>query len=352
MGMPVLNVEFKEKASSVPARSERGVLLLILRDTAPNTNPVTVFGESDIPASLSAANKNYIKMALIGNDSAPKKVIAYVIGAEDELTTVLGWAATQKIDWLAMPTAETDSVNATLKQWVIAQKDYGNEIKAVLANTAADSPYIVNFTTESVSVGSNTYTAEQFCPRIAGLICGTALSHSITSAIIPEATDCTRLTKTEMDAATDAGKLYVFFDGEKVKVSRGVNSLTTAGDKNGKQSKKIKIGEAKTLITNDLRLLAQDNYIGKYVNNYSNRCLLLAAVQDYFDELVMQGVASGYTAEFDIEAIKAAMKTAGIDFSEMTDDEIRKYDLGASVYLKISTTLLDAIEDIYISVEF
>lgn len=352
MGMPVLNIEFKEKASSVLARGERGIMLLILRDTAPNGNPVTVFSENDIPASLSAANKNYIKMALIGNDFKPKKVIVYVIGADDEMTTVLGWAATQKIDWLAMPTAETDSVNATIKQWVIAQKDYGNEIKAVLANTAADSPYIVNFTTESVSVGNSTYTAEQFCPRIAGLICGTALSHSVTSAVIPEATDCTRLTKTEMDAATDAGKLYVFFDGEKVKVSRGVNSLTTTSDKNRRQSKKIKIGEAKTLITNDLKLLAQDNYIGKYVNNYSNRCLLLAAVQDYFDELAMQGVASDYSVEFDIEAIKIAMKTAGIDYDEMTDDEIKEYDLGSSVYLKISTTLLDAIEDIYISIEF
>ena len=352
MGMPVLNVEFREKASSAAQRSERGILLLFLKDKVPSVNPVVVLSRNDIPQTLTAANKNYIELALAGNDTAPKKVIAYIIGDSEGLTGALSWAATQKIDWLAMPTAETDSACAEIKQWIIDQKAFGNEVRAVLPNTEANSPFVVNFVTESVRIGEKTYTAEQFTPRIAGLICGTEISHSVTSAVIPEATDCTRLTKSEMDALTDSGKLYLFFDGEKVKLSRGVNSLTSTTTENGNQSKKIKIVEAMCLIKNDLRLLCQDNYVGRYANSYSNRCLLLAAIQDYFDELSMSGIVSSAEVTFDIDAIKVAMKAAGIDFSEMTDEEIKEFNFGSSVFVKVSVRILDAIEDIYINIEF
>ena len=44
------------------------------------------------------------------------------------------------------------------------------------------------------------------------------------------------------------------------------------------------------------------------------------------------------------------MRTAGIDYSEMTDEEVKKYDFGSSVFLRVRVHLLDAIEDIDIDI--
>ena len=350
MGMPSLNIKFKTAAAEVAERSTRGIILLILRDTVPNGNPITITDITEIPATVSSDNKGYINMALKGNEYSPKRVYAYFVAEGAEITDALSWAAKQNIDYIVMPTAETDGTSESIKSWVIGQKQYKNEVRAVLSNCAADSEYITNFVTESIKSGTKTYSAEQYTPRIAGIICGTDISHSVTFARTSEVDDCTRMSKAEMDAAEEAGKLFLFNDGEKVKLSRGVNSLTTTSADKGSAFQKIKIIDVICVIKKDLRLICEDSYIGKYANNYSNRCLLLAAVQDYFDELETEGIVSSPEVSFNIPAIKKAMRTAGIDYSEMTDEEIKKYDFGSGIYLAAKIHILDAIEDIDIDI--
>jgi len=351
MSMPSLNITFVSTAAEVSKRASRGIILLILRGAVPSGNPLSIQDSSEIPSSVSAANKDYINMTLKGNEYSPKRVFAYFVAADAEITDALSWAAKQNIDYVVMPTAETDGTSETIKDWVLGQKQYKNEVRAVLSNCAADSEYIINFVTDSISSGTKTYTAEQFTPRIAGIICGTDISHSVTFAALSDVTDCTRMSKAEMDEAEEAGKIFCYYDGEKCKLSRGVNSLTTTTAGKGSAFKKIKLVDVMAVIKKDLRLICEDNYIGKYANNYSNRCLLLSAVQSYFDELETEGVVSDPEVSFDIPAIKSAMRTAGIDYSEMTDEEVKIYDFGSNVFLKVRVHLLDAIEDIDVAIE-
>ena len=57
------------------------------------------------------------------------------------------------------------------------------------------------------------------------------------------------------------------WDGEKVKVCRGVNSFQTTNGNQGDSFKKIKLVEAMDMIKDDITMTAQDNYIGKYVRD-------------------------------------------------------------------------------------
>ena len=43
-------------------------------------------------------------------------------------------------------------------------------------NYAADHEAIINYATEKTTVDSTEYTADQFCPRIAGLLAGTPIT--------------------------------------------------------------------------------------------------------------------------------------------------------------------------------
>lgn len=351
MGMSNITVTFRTAGETLTERNSRGSVFMILRGSVPASNPVTVTEEGEIPSSVSKENSKYIKMALKGAETAPKKVTVYFVGLEAEITDALAFAAVHYFDFIVMPTAKTDGLVDTIKDWVIAQKAFGNMVRAVLPDCAADSQYIINFVTEAIVTADGTLTAEQFCPRIAGIIAGTELSHSVTHTVIPEATDCTRLSTTEMDTLVNAGKLFVFFDGEKVKLSRGVNSLQTLTAEQNDQFKKIKPVETMVKIRQDLMRLSEDDYIGKFANTYSNRCILLAAFGDYFDGCVTDGLISSFEVGFNVLAIKNAMKKAGIDYSDMSDEQIVAYDFGTGVYISAKIRILDAIEDIDIVIE-
>ena len=150
--------------------------------------------------------------------------------------------------------------------------------------------------------------------------------------------------------------MIVFYDGEKVKVVRGVNSFTTTIDGRGDSFKKIKIVDAMDMINDDIVNTAQDSYLGKYANTYSNKCLLITAISSYFAQLKRDDIVSSYSVGLDAEAIRLYLKGKGLqatlddgtikDVDECNDEEIVTADTGSSVFLTGNVKILDAIEDI------
>lgn len=379
MGAPSINISFIEKAISAITRGQRGIVMLWVKDTlpAPAKNPVTVITESDIPGSLKDSTTEQVKLAMIGYTNAPKKVLVYCMGIADSAeaaATESGYkkameaSETIKFDYLAIPTVETDQKAQDIATWIKTMRTVKKKkIKAVLPNTAADNEGVINFTT-SKSIKTETvtdaegektiletqYTAEQYCSRIAGLIAGTPMTIACTYAPLPELSDCTRLS--DIDTPVDAGEFITFFDNEKVKVVRGVNSFVTTVDGKGDSFKKIKIVEAMDMINDDIVKTAQDSYLGKYANTYSNKCLLISAISGYFAQLKKDDIISSYSVGLDAEAIRNYLKGKGLKATlddgtvkavdECSDEEIVTADTGASVFLTGNVKILDAIEDI------
>lgn len=379
MGAPSIDISFIEKAISAITRSERGIVMLWVKDTLPipAINPVTVVTESDIPEELSDVTIEQVKLAMIGYTNAPKKVLIYYMGIPEdaeETAVEAGYkkameaAETIRFDYLAIPTVETDGKGQDIATWVKSMRDNKKKkIKAVLPNVAAGHEGVINFTTEK-SIKTETvtekdgtkttidtvYTAEQYCARIAGLIAGTPLTIACTYAPLPELSDCTRLT--DIHTPVDQGELIIFYDGDKVKVVRGVNSFVTTIDGKGDSFKKIKIVEAMDMINDDIVKTAQDSYLGKYANTYSNKCLLITALSSYFAQLKRDAIISSYSIGLDAEAIRIYLKGRGIqaaldngdtkEVDECSDEEIITADTGANVFLTGNVKILDAIEDI------
>lgn len=369
MGAPSINISFIEKAISAIKRGERGIVMLVVKDQleVPTANPISVVLENDIPSGLSDATKEQIKLAMIGYVNAPKKILVYYMGIADDATEAVldeGYKAaldaleTIKFDYLAIPTVQTDGKAQDIAAWIKSMRqNKKKKVKAVLPNIAADNDGVINFTTEkniktesitnedeTVTKIETIYTAEQYCSRIAGLIAGTPMTISCTYAPLPELSDCTRLN--DIDTPVDKGEFILFYDGEKVKVVRGVNSFATAINGKGDSFKKIKIVEAMDMINDDITKTAQDNYSGKYTNTYDNKGVLLTAISGYFMQLLKDNIISSYAVDIDTEAQAIYLQSKGIDTSELSEDEIREADTGAKVFLKGKVKILDAIEDI------
>ena len=151
-------------------------------------------------------------------------------------------------------------------------------VKAVLPNCDADHEGIINFTTNDIKVGSKTYTAAEYCSRIAGLAAGCPLTMSLTYQVLPEVDDVPHLTTEQFDQAIDGGELVLMHDGEKVKIARGVNSLVTVAGNKGEEWKKILIIDKMDLWKSDVKGTIADSYLGKYPNTYDNKMLLVSAI--------------------------------------------------------------------------
>lgn len=334
MGMPSIEIKFRELAGSFITRGNRGIIFTILKDTLPESvrNPVTLRSNADIPDGLTDFNTTQLKLALMGYVNPPQKVIAYFItpnaeGSDADYSEALKYAQTVKFTYMFIPTVEADKKTDDIVSFVKTERDNNHLIKAVLPNAKGDSEGIINYTTDTVTDDDNvTYSAEQYCGRIAGILAGTPMDISATFAPLSELIDCAHITNDDMDKAVDSGEFIVFWDGTKVKTGRAVNSLVTTNAEKGTQYQKIKIVEAMDMIADDIRMTAEDKYIGKYPNSYDNKNLLISAILTYLEGLRDANVLSSYSIEIDTHANELYLKGRGVDTSTMTDQELKEAD--------------------------
>ena len=369
MGAPIINISFIEKAKTIFGRAERGIVGLILKDNLVEGNPqkFTVQLTDEIPEYLSDFNKEQIKLALMGNVTAPKKVVCYVMNVggsteddeepaslTEEYKKARQWVRETKMHFLAVPTVQTDGQLADMVSFVKEEVNVNkNKIIGIFpfANTE-DSEAIVGceFTAytsgETHTATSGVYTAEEYCSRIAGFIAGTPFNMSITYGTLNDLSNCNRLTIAEQDEAVDSGKLILMHDGEKVKIVRGVNTFKSTTKTKSISFKKIKIVNIMNLIYDDLIKTIRDEYIGKFNNDYDDKCILVTAINAYFMNLITQSIITSGECQIDLEAQRNYLRMAGEDVVEMTDKEILKANTGSIVYLTGKVGIPDAIEDV------
>lgn len=348
MGLPIIDISFKQLAKTAVIRSERGIVALILKDTTKAS--LTVFDEGDIPSSLTEANQGLIKNVLKGS---PNKIELYVLGSEGEISEALTYFEGVEFNLMCMPSAESADVTA-IKTFIKKMNDVVKyKCDAILANEKADSEAIINYTAKNIVVGGESVTTANHTARIAGLIEGTPLHQSITFATLSDVDAIENLTKEQADTRIDNGELILVREMGKVRVARGVNSLTTLTDTKGNAFQKIKLRKTLNLIHNDLRRVIVEKYIGKVPNNYDNKCVLITEIKNYLDELATeQLIEKVNTVGIDLIAQKKWLKdNTNLDVNAMTEQEIKEANTQSNVFIAISLKVVDAMEDIVIAVE-
>lgn len=353
MGLPKINIIFKTQAATIVQRSKKGVVALILEDDVLTTKDSFVYNSIDqVTDAWSADNKKLIDMCFMGT---PRKVYVERVGSSTPtLATALQNLGNRRWNYLACPTGDSGDMT-TISTWIKGKRNTDKKTyKFVAGGLVADDMGIINFDTDNVQVDSVKYSKIQFTARIAGLLAGLPIDRSATYQELPEIEGIDELADDDArDAAVDAGKLILINDGEKVKIARGVNSLTTTTASVGAIFKKIRIVETVDMIRDDLHDTVEGNYIGKWLNTYSNKLLLIGAINAYFAILARENALDpdyDNKAAIDIAAQTIYLKGLKIDTSDMTEAEIAKYNTNDQVFLKINIKTVDAMEDISINI--
>lgn len=351
MGLPQINIAFKTKAITAVQRSENGIVALIVVDTTKETASYTYAYAADINSEdWTAENLDLIKLAFLG---APRLVLVERISVITDITNAFGRLKNKKWNWLAIAANSVpDEQIKFAYDWITEQRAAAKTFKAVLpgtGETAMNNEGVVCFSTDGIVGSSKTYSTAAYCPRIAGILAGLSMTVSATYYVLSDVTSITESSTPDEDI--DGGKMILINDGEKIKIASGNNSLHILEEGQSEEMKSIKTVEGMDLIRDDIRNTFEENYIG-INNSYDNKTIFIGAVNEYFDELVRQGVLYDQydnVCEIDIDAQREYLGSK-YSVADMTDDQIKVAKTGKYVFAKADIQFCDAIENLDFSI--
>lgn len=356
--MPSIEIIFKQLASTLIARSARGVAILIVKDDTDDTfdfkeykNITAVDADEDL---YTATNLQYIKDIFA---FAPSKVVVVRIATtvdtvSDALTII---ASNFKSGWITIADGTNAEFN-TLASWIKSQEALRKTYKAVTYKaTTTDSKHIVNFYNDSVTFADSrgAGTGEKYCPSLIGILASCNVQRGSTFF------DCSNLNRvTEVadnEAAVGAGKFILINDVDKVKIALGINSLTTTnGSTLTEDMKFIDNVEAMDMINDDISSVFKDEYVGSYKNSYDNQVLFISAINTYFSSLANDNILdSEYQnkADVDVEAQRTAWIGVGKTEAETwTDAQVKNNTFKRTVFLAGDIKILGAMENLQLNV--
>lgn len=341
MGLPEIFIKFETAAVTAISRSARGALAVVLEDATGGSEAEAVYRSlAEVPESaFTAANYRLLKLAFL---SAPAKVTALRVGEDEDAV----WDALDRLpfDWLAAPALESGKVASYIK----GQRAAGRGVKAVVADAAdPDCEGIVNLGVSGLVLDDGPIEAAGYAVRVAGLLASLPLTRSATYAELSEVVSCDGLT--DPDAEIDSGMLVVVpgADGG-YRLGRAVNSLTTLTPDHGAAFQKIKIIEGIDLIRKDIASAFESGYIGKVLNDYDSKLLLVTAINAYLRSL--EGDVLDKTADnrcrVSLAGQRDYLESRGVDTSAMKDADILRANTGSEVFLEADLTFCDAMEDL------
>lgn len=345
MGKPNIIINFKSKASTAIRRGSRGIVAIIIKETTKGIHKIENITDEALK-SFTEDNVGYIKRAFLGGINPIKHVMVI---ATDTVANGLRSAESIKFDYIACPPDITTEECADVVTLIKKLRENGQKVKAVLPKKAADHEGIINVTTDNIQVkdAAIKYSAAQYCSRIAGLLAGTPLQQSATYYVLPEVKSVPYMTKTQIDEAIDRGELILFSDGDKARVARAVNSLVSVGSTKSEDYKSCKIIDIIDMIHSDIKSTAEDIYIGKYPNNYDNKCNLIVSIQAYLEQLRNEELLDkDINVGIDMESQISYLKDKQYDIDNMTELEIKEANTGTNVFLEAKFKVINAIEDI------
>lgn len=355
IGLPNIEIIFRQLAVSAIERSGRGIVALIVKDdTDASFDIVEYKNTTQVQTSkFTPENVQFIKDCFLGT---PSKVIVVRVDTneQDTLAMALKALGVKRFNWIGFANGTT-AEHQELSTFVKSQEVLGKTIKAVVYKTTiTDCMHVVNFMNDTITYKDGDVAERTTCSgnllvsRILGLLAGNKMDCSATYKIIAELQSVSEFE--DVESKIDNGGFCLINDDEDVRVGRAVNSLTTLSSTVTEDMKKIVIVESMDIIKDDITSTFRKSYIGKYKNRYDNQVLFISAVKSYFKTLANEEVldnAYDNSVDVDVEAQRLAWTSIGkIEAEDWDEATVKANTFRSNVYLAGNVKILDAMEDL------
>lgn len=358
IGLPDINIIFRQKATTAIQRSQRGVAVVIVQDEKASTARKQVYMyESEI--SKEDYSDDTIKIIQRAFLVAVNKVYVITLPNEGEFDDAAALLETTKYNYVC---TTIDGMQQALANYVITKnsKSKGKKYMAVVANAGVtNSKYVIDVKNATVTEKyGGTIPMVEYLPRITSILANLPLDRSITYYSFEDLTDVdTSFVSDEksIDAWIDDGFLVLLRDEDEVLCGRGVNSLTEFTSTETEDMRKIIIVESMNLIQDDIYTTFKKYYVGKYKNHLDRQNLFISAVNSYFRDLAKEEILDpSYEnkAYIDVEAQRNAWTSVGkAEAADWSDDKVKQMSFKSKIFLRANVKILDAMEDLSFEIE-
>lgn len=354
--MPKIEVTFRQQATSLIARSERGVAILLIRD---DTNQEFTHKQYTDLSALEADKALYTteNYNAIGDmlAFAPYQAHVFRLDTAGTLGDALAEVGrTVKTGWLAIAGQNADD-GAALASWVKAQAAKAKSYKCIVHNVTPlpDDMHVVHFVNEKVTFTDERgeQSGETYLPSLLAILAVCNVERGCTNYL------CSNLASVQEvednDAAVGAGKFILYIDEEgAVRIGQGINSLTTLdGNTKTEDMQFIETVEAMDMMRDDIASTFRSTYLGNYRNTRDNQMLFIAALNSsYFRQLMRENILDpdyANAASIDVEAQRAAWVASGkAEAADWDDDTVKATPYKRTVYLRGDVKILGSMTDL------
>lgn len=354
--MPKIEITFRQQATSLITRSERGVAILIVRD---DTNKSFSHKQYADLSALEADKALYTadNYAAISDmlSFAPYQSHVFRLDTDGTLADTLAEISrTVKTGWITIA-GQDETDGPALASWVKAQAAKARGYKCVVYDVTPlpDDMHVVNFVNESVTFADDRGVSDgvEYLPSLLAILAVCNVVRGCTNY------HCSNLLTVEEvadnDAAVGAGKFILMNDEDgAVRIGQGINSLTTLdGNTKTEDMQFIETVEAMDLMRDDITSTFRGPYLGNYRNTRDNQMMFIAALNSsYFTQLAAENILDpDYTnaASIDVAAQRNAWVASGkAEAADWDDDTVKATPYKRTVYLAGNVKILGSMTDL------
>nr|DAX52566.1 MAG TPA: tail protein [Caudoviricetes sp.] len=346
MGLPSIEIIFKQLAVTAIKRSQLGIVGLIVNEVGKNWTMKEYKTVVDIdPNDFSAEVLPLVKDTF---EYTPNKVLVFNNGA-GTLSDTLKLVAQERVNWLGLAYDGASGDTATLVSWIKSMRKAGKTYKAVVFKaTKPDNKGIVNLMNDKVTFVDSRGEVDgwQYVPSVLGMLAGLPMTRSATSFLCGNLKEVSIFD--DINDVIDMGGFCLYKDEGDIRVARACTSLQEITQDETEDMKDIIIIESMDLMRDDIYSTFK-KWIGKYKNKYDNQVLFFTAINAYFKELEREDILDkeyDNYSQVDVEAQRLAWLGVGKKEVEDYDDEkIKKLTFKKKVFMKANIKILNAVED-------
>ena len=224
---PTITITFKQLATTLIKRSERGTAILLLSDdtAGDEANPIITTEiyktVADINESLyTEENIAHIKSCL---SYTPYELVVISGNSTRFSDFAKAIMTVRRTGWIAF--AGSKEPQADLASWIKSMERQGYTYKAVGTQSGTDCKQYVYFNQSTADKNKNIVLAEDYLPSLLGILAGCNISRGCTNFLCTDLSEVSEVD--DIDKAISNGQLVLTNDINGVIIVAGVNSLIT-----------------------------------------------------------------------------------------------------------------------------
>lgn len=346
MGLPQIEIVFKQKAVSAVKRSALGIVGFIIKEntkrwTRKEYKTIADISEDD----FTSLNFEMVKDCFFGT---PNKVIVFNVGS-GTLSDVLKSVGQERINWLGLGYDGSQSDTQLLVSWIKSQRKTGKTYKAVVFNAGSPNEKgVVNFVNEKVIFADSRKEKQgyTYIASLLGIFAGLPITRSATTFLCSNLEDISLIE--DYNSTIDNGGLCLIKEAGDIRIARACTSLKDITQDETEDMKDIIIIESMDLMRDDIYTTFK-GWIGKYKNKYDNQVLFFSAINAYFKQLEKEDILDkeyDNFADVDVDAQKLAWLGVGkTEVAEWEAEKIKKTAFKKWVFMQAQIKILNAVED-------